>query len=520
MNKSKYDSVEKIESSIFKVTKGKAVKYIAVCDYGRQPKLDRKTGKMLLKQVKTELSFLTLKEARKAKADAVKARSIAVNTSGIRSKKFCDAVEDFKNSSRYRELDKSYQDHFINYINHMVDFFGEREVDTISVVDMDNYYVYQLERGNLDSAKRNKDGTVNKKEGISVNTLAKHKTGAKRIWEFMIDAKVYGVTENIVERSRIPKVEINIDGKRKKVSKVPFHPRSLTLDELNYTLNDAIQHEFDRSVAVMIGLAAIGSLRHSEVIGLQIGKWKHDEYMEISPEIWDYSCYDKELYQNDSSVIMIDTAIMSNETKFPKYNTVRVVANPEPLQKILDYAMEQRLEALKLTGRELTSKDSVYLPLINIIDGRELNSQKLSRKWSEYQGRRNKRMEKEGLEPIPHIRYHDLRHTFSDLTKAYAFEWERSYNMGHKVKGDNTTNRVYINDRSMDRRNIIKFFNENIKIDWEKAMQKSISNKGGAVYVNGSGHLVFSEAEKKRRKEQGKKCIYKEEELEQMFGME
>lgn len=270
----------------------------------------------------------------------------------------------------------------------------------------------------------------------------------------------------------------------------------------------------------MIGLAAIGSLRHSEVIGLQIGKWKHDEYMEISPEIWDYSCYDKELYQNDSSVIMIDTAIMSNETKFPKYNTVRVVANPEPLQKILDYAMEQRLEALKLTGRELTSKDSVYLPLINIIDGRELNSQKLSRKWSEYQGRRNKRMEKEGLEPIPHIRYHDLRHTFSDLTKAYAFEWERSYNMGHKVKGDNTTNRVYINDRSMDRRNIIKFFNENIKIDWEKAMQKSISNKGGAVYVNGSGHLVFSEAEKKRRKEQGKKCIYKEEELEQMFGME
>lgn len=520
MNRNKYDCVEKVESGIYKVTKGKEIRYIAVCDYGRQQKFDKKTGKTLLKQVKTERIFSTLKEARKAKADAVEKRGIAINTSGIKSKKFCDAVEDFKNSERYKELDKSYQDHFINYINHMKDFFGETKVDKISVVDMENYYAYQLERGNLSTAKKNKDGTVNKKEGISVNTLAKHKTGAKHIWEFMIDAKVYGVTENIAEKSRIPKVEINIDGKKKKVSKVPYHPRSLTLDELNYTLNDAIQHEFDRSVAVMIGLAAIGSLRHSEVVGLQIGKWKHDSYMKIAPEIWDYSGYDREYYEKHSDFIMVDTAVMCNEVKFPKYNIVRIIANPKPLQEILDYAMEQRAEALEITGRELTSEEPVYLPLINIIDGRKLNSQKLSRKWSEYQVRRNKRMMKEGLTPIPHIRYHDLRHTFSDLTKACAFEWERSYNMGHKVKGDNTTNRTYINDRRIDRKNIFRFFNENIKIDWERAMRKSINSEGNTVCVDGSGHLVFSDAERKIRKEQGKKCIYKEEELEQMFGAE
>lgn len=31
--------------------------------------------------------------------------------------------------------------------------------------------------------------------------------------------------------------------------------------------------------------------------------------------------------------------------------------------------------------------------------------------------------------------------------------------MGNKVLGDNTTNKVYINERTMEHRNIIKFIN-------------------------------------------------------------
>lgn len=37
---------------------------------------------------------------------------------------------------------------------------------------------------------------------------------------------------------------------------------------------------------------------------------------------------------------------------------------------------------------------------------------KLNKKWKEYQTRRNKRMEAAGLEPIPVIRFHDLRHEY------------------------------------------------------------------------------------------------------------
>ena len=94
-------------------------------------------------------------------------------------------------------------------------------------------------------------------------------------------------------------------------------------------------------------------------------------------------------------------------------------------------------------------------------------------------------MEKQGLEPIPLIRYHDLRHTFSNLTKEICFECERSYNMGHLVKGDNTTNRVYVNDRFPNRDAILGYFNKSIKLDWEKALHRNINEKGCKAFVNG-----------------------------------
>lgn len=90
--------------------------------------------------------------------------------------------------------------------------------------------------------------------------------------------------------------------------------------------------------------------------------------------------------------------------------------------------------------------------------------------------------------------------------------------MGHKVLGDNTTNKVYINDRTMERGNIIKFFNENIKIDWDRAMHKKINVEGSRAYVNGSGHLVISTKEMEERKKQHKKFVFKEDEMVELLG--
>lgn len=136
--------------------------YVAVLDYGRQPRLEKKTGKFVMKQIKTQKRFKTLKEARQAMAEAEMARKVGTNTSGIRSVKFSDMTEDFKGSERYKGLDDNYRKHYDNYINHFVDFFGDTDVRDISVIDMENYYRFQLERGNLVTAKKNMDGTVNK----------------------------------------------------------------------------------------------------------------------------------------------------------------------------------------------------------------------------------------------------------------------------------------------------------------------------------------------------------------------
>ena len=95
-----------------------------------------------------------------------------------------------------------------------------------------------------------------------------------------------------------------------------------------------------------------------------------------------------------------------------------------------------------------------------------------------------------------------------------------SYNMGHTViipGADNTTIRVYRNDRQPCREKIIQYFDSHIKIEWDKALRLSVNREGGAVRVNGSGHLVVSKAEQERRKAQGKKFIFKEEELEELF---
>lgn len=49
-------------------------KYLVVIDLGRQPKLDKKTGAMVLKQCKTQKAFDTLKEAKAYQGENNKAK--------------------------------------------------------------------------------------------------------------------------------------------------------------------------------------------------------------------------------------------------------------------------------------------------------------------------------------------------------------------------------------------------------------------------------------------------------------
>lgn len=494
--------------------------YLVFLDYGRRYKPDKKTGALVLKQDKSNKRVETEAEAKQLRREAEAIRNGESMYDGKPLvKKFIEAVEDFKASPRYLELSEGYQEHGDNFIRHAIPYFANMEPKDISVTDMEVYLKYLLEHGNR-NPRVTKNGKKNP-EGLSIGSVSKHRTFLKKIWEFFLDSQKYGVKRNVAELARLPKVEIEIDGKIRKSSIVKTHARPLTLEELNYTLNDLVQNEFDRSLLLAVGLAAIGSLRHGEVNGLRCEKYYHNELMKVSDAACEYGGFDRKYYEEHDNLMFIDTAIRRVRgkvlEKLPKHDKIRVSAIPDCLKQIVEYAMEQRKQIYALSRKKIGGKEPLYYPLVNIIKGNSVPADKLSRKWGAYQQRRNKRMRAAGLEPIDIIKFHELRHTHSNLLKIKVADWQISCNMGHVIPDANTTKKVYWSDRQPYRDDVIEFFDSNIEIDWEKALRIPINGENSRVTVNGSGHLVISREETARRRSKGLKFLFKEEEIENMF---
>lgn len=501
--------------------------YLAFLDYGKVNKVNKKTGQLELKQDKTTRHVQTEREAKALRRQAEEIRAQRSGKGQVvqkpRSVLFGQAVEEFYTSPAWGSVPDSEKHTFTNYFKHMDDYFKNFEPKDITVLDIEGYYDYQLKHGSRLPVKKGQDNSADKKEGISVNSLPKHKTAMKKLWQYFIDSGKYGVQNNLAALAKIPKVEIKVGKSTIKVSRIPHQAHSLTLEELNYTLNDAVQHEFDRSVVLMIALASIGSLRHGETIGLEVGKFLHNELMNIPQDSIDYSGYDREYYEKNEELMFIDNQVARRDgkdiEKLPKFDKIRVAAAPECLRRVVAYAMEQRQQVYSITGKSIDKDEKIYLPLLNAIRGNSFTSNKMGKKWNEYQIRRNKRMIKLGLKPIQLITYHELRHTHNMIMVKEVSSRERSLNMGHELAESdrNVNSQIYLNDRRPDRSNIIAFYDQNIHLNWDKALNKPINTHGCQVAVNGSGHLVISDEVAKKRKAQGKRGALKEEEYEALF---
>lgn len=531
-----YKCYETEHIGIFEIVDKKG--YLVRLDYGRVLKLDKKTSKYKFKQEKTNKKVNTLEEALKLRADAVLIRekrkngeNVIINyDSTVHKVTMTDVIKDFKESQRYMEMSDSYKNFVNNYSQHILDYFAEFEPSKITSIDVEKYFLYQREFGKSKSAKSN-GGTknkqvekLNKSNGISINTIYKHKSVMKIIWEYMIESQKYGVTVNIIPNSKVPREIIYVDGKAVSIGHVKYNARSLTLDELNYTLNDALQNEYDRNIALIIALGSIGGLRRSEVTALRIGRTLHNELMSISEETFEYGGYDIEYYIRHDELMFIDEARVrigkKDIIKLPKGDKVRATAVPNCLKDIINYALEQKQEILATIGKELNPAEQICLPIVNILDGRELKESKVGRKWDQYQKRRNKRMKALGLEPIPHIRFHDLRHTHANLLKVEVPSWEISCNMGHLIPDANTTKKEYWNDRQPYRQHIMDYFDSHIKIDWNKVPRKSINDEGVLLHINNSGQLSIKNENKEKIAKLKGKLVLTEEEIAEMMYLE
>lgn len=525
-----YDCIATNNEGIFKIVDNRGG-YLVRLDYGREMRFDEKKHKYMLKQVKTNKRVKTETEAKRLKREAeeIREKRKRGETVGVIQKITMEQViEEFKLSNRYTELGYSYKGIIDNHLKHFLTQFKDFEPQRITVVDIEKYFEYLLTNGRMETIKR-KDGTMSKKvefaenpKGISINTIYKHKCGLKRLWNYMVDSKKYGVTENIIAYAKTPKKVIEIDGKEVTVSKIPYTARSLSLEELNFTLNDALQNEYDRSILAMIALGGIGGLRRGEVVALKVGKFKHDKLMKVSDDALDFGGYDRGYYREHDNLMFIDEQILREHKqviiKLPKHNKIRVAAIPQCLKKIIDYVLEQREELLTLTNTKITSDDRIYMPVINVIKGEIMNGEKLTRRWREYQKRRNKRMVKAGMEPLPLIRFHDLRQTHSNLLKNVLMpEWETSFNMGHMIPNRNTTKNDYWSDRIPHRDEIIDFFDKNIRLEWDKALKGHIGTGGTIAQINNSGQLVVKDGNREKLKHLRKKIVLSESELVELM---
>ena len=491
--------------------------YLVSINKGTQLVRNKRTGVYEEKYVTTQKKVSGWKNALKEKGISdIEREESKTGAPQIKNATIKDVIQEFKKNHRfYLDQTESYQVHLNNHFNHIVDFFGDKPVRKIKTSDIDKYFEYQKENGN-----RMNNST---EKGIHINTLSKHKTTLKQLWEYMLYEKVYGVTENVVKYSNIPKETIFINGSEKKVSRIAYHARELNLEEFLYTINDAIENEFDRSIALLIGLSALGSLRRGEIAALTIGDLDTEFGKKIvSTESANYGGFNKLFLEEHKELIVIDKQRMRLTGKeklyLPKSSRIRVIGVCQPLRDIIDYYLEQRKELDSILQKTIKQEDILYNPIVNEIRGNVINCTKLIDRWREYQVRRNKRMEAKGLEPIPVIRLHDLRHTFANLAKVEVPDWQESLQLGHTPANYNTTKKVYWNDREPRRIELIAFLDKTVKIDWDKAMRKDI-NDNGQVRINGSGHLVFeSETDELFRRLGKKRYLTAEEETKLIAG--
>lgn len=63
-----------------------------------------------------------------------------------------------------------------------------------------------------------------------------------------------------------------------------------------------------------------------------------------------------------------------------------------------------------------------------------------------------------------------------------------------------------------DRSDIINFWDKHIKIDWDKAPRINLNDSDNRAHVNGSGHLVIMDEDKKRIMQIRKRYVITEEE--------
>ena len=434
--------------------------YVVLLDYGNE--LVKKNGKLVYKRkqsvrhVKSEDDAIRLRDEARTIREALK-------NAPLHNITIPECMVIFRKTVEYNNLGESSKRCYNIYYKHVAEYFKDKPMKDIMPVDIESYLLYLSKQGRYEYNNVRKD-----KPGLSCNSIRKHRFFLIALYRCAMKNDKTGITRNVAQLSTLP-----IENTIYKIS--DFHSHPLSLEELNYELNFAIEHYEDPSALLILGFGALAGLRHSEIKALTFKKIKHDDMMGVESEVFDYIGSDIEFYKKHSELALIDLAACGHNhdiLKLPKEEHIHIIGMCKVLEEIIEYYIKWRL-----TFEKISSSDYVFKSLSTIISSVKEDSSYyvMDRVWRNFQVEMNKFRKHQGLEAIPNIRMHDLRHTFATICNVYGVpSLEISKQMGHSIDkfSNTTTEAVYISDRQPKRDNIIKIMNDNIEVDWSKAIYK------------------------------------------------
>lgn len=405
-------------------------KYIVVIDYGRQMRMNPKTGLMEMKQAKTTKIVSTLKEAKALQGENNKVKK------GNKVSKVADKIPFNRVLAEYTAYYKdgwsdSYMMQKQSQAKRMQAFFGNRDVKTIDTLDIEKFYRWCSEVH------------AGFPKPLSNNSIQKLHTHLYDIWKYMKkNPSKYGVRENVVVDAEYGAIE-------------KFEAQILTAEQVNYMIQYAINNEKDYSIFALIGLPVLAGLRRGELCGI---RWRNLDY-------------EKKLIDVEYQRCQISTGSIEKVPKGGNDNgksreerKQRYAALPDSLITLLDYIKTQQKEFLR---RDVTPDDYVYMTKVNLVNSYLPHPGKVSRKFMEFQKRMNGVRKLAGMDPIPYVRLHDLRHTFISLCLNGGInQFQVAANCGHNFsgKGNCTTVSVYWHDDD-NRDDIIRFIDQTVTAD-------------------------------------------------------
>lgn len=399
-------------------------KYLVVIDLGRQPKLDKKTGEIVLKQCKTQRIFDTLKEAKAYQGANDKAKEKNKVSKVANKVTFRNAIADY-NAKYSSGWSPSYAAQKKNQARRMVAYFGDTDVRKIDTLDIEDFFDWCRVPNEVYPT------------ALCNNTIEKYKTHLSDIWKFMKKGRKYGVTENVVLDADVGE-------------KDHFEASILSIDQIKYYLWYITHCEKDYSTLALFGVPTLAGLRRGELCGLQ---WKD---IDFEKKVIDVA---RQRMQADSKIITKVPKMGKDNGKDRFERRQRYAALPDHLATLLLKVKEQHTEIL---GCEPGPEDFVYRTKMNLVKSDLPRPGKVSKRFDELQERCNKVRKNQELEPFPIIRLHDLRHTFISMCiNGNVSHFQVSANCGHRNKDRHmsTTIKTYWHDND-DRTEILEFINK------------------------------------------------------------